>query len=79
MKKEIHLVDKACEVFGLDLPDLAREIGIAKTTLQTWKDNGKCSALGEVALNALIENHELKKKDAAIKNLLDLYGVVTTK
>ena len=70
-----NLVEKACEIFDMKLLQLAEHTGIPKTTLQTWKDKGECSQIGEIALNALIENHELKKKDEAFKHLLSLYSI----
>ncbi len=75
---EQHLVDKACEIFNMTLPDFARHIDFPKSTLQTWKDNGKCSRRGEVMLNTLIENHHLKQKDEATKRFLELYGLKKT-
>jgi DNA-binding transcriptional regulator YiaG len=71
----MNLVDKACKVYGMELPEFARHIDMPKSTLQTWKDNGKCSKIGEILLNALIELHELKKKDETVKALLALYGI----
>lgn len=71
----MHLVDKACKVYDMELPEFARHIDMPKSTLQTWKDNGKCSKIGEILLNALIELHGLKRKDEAVKTMLSLYGI----
>lgn len=70
-----HLVDQACEVFGMTLPDFARHIDFPKSTLQTWLDKGECSRCGELMLATLIENHHLKQKDEAVKKLFSLYGL----
>lgn len=75
MRKEQHLVDKACEVYGMKLPDFARHIDMPKSTLQSWLDRGQCSKVGEIMLNSLIELHELRKKDDAVRSLLSLYEI----
>jgi DNA-binding transcriptional regulator YiaG len=74
MKNEKTLVEKTLDIYNMTLPDFANKIGIKKTTLDTWK-NEKISPMGELLLNILIENHELKKKDEAIKHLFSLYDL----
>lgn len=70
----IHI--KTCEILGISRQELADKLGISVVTINSWtSDPARISQTTKVALELMIENHELKQiikkaKEAqeAIKN-----------
>jgi len=73
----MNLVDKTCEVFGMDLPNFARHIDMPKSTLHQWSHKKELPRYAVIMLKALIENKQLKEKDEAVKRVLKLYDTNT--
>lgn len=67
---------RACEILGISRQELANKLGISVATINGWtSDPARVSQTTKIALELIIENHELKQiikkaKEAqeAIKN-----------
>ena len=61
MSKNHSLVQECIELYGLKtVKDLAEKTGIPYTTLNPWNNKGP-SQIGELLLNALIDNAKLRQ------------------
>ena len=69
------LVKKALQAYGMELPEFARHINHPKSTIQTWIDKDKVPRGGEIMLNLLIENKQLKEQVEATKKFFSIYGL----
>ena len=74
-----ELVTKTLVAYNMTLTQFAEHIEFPKSTIQTWIDKDKVSRCGEIMLEALIENKELKEKSEAVERVFDLYGLFTPK
>lgn len=55
----IHI--KTCEILGISRQELADKLGISVATINSWtSDPARISQTTKVALELMIENHELK-------------------
>lgn len=55
----IHI--KTCEILGISRQELADKLGISVATINSWtSDPARISQTTRVALELMIENHELK-------------------
>ena len=55
----IHI--KTCEILGISRQELADKLGISVATINSWtSDPARISQTTRVALERMIENHELK-------------------
>lgn len=55
----IHI--KTCEILGISRQELADKLGISVVTINSWtSDPARISQTTRVALELMIENHELK-------------------
>ena len=55
----IHI--KTCEILGISRQELADKLGISVATINSWtSDPARISQITRVALELMIENHELK-------------------
>ena len=55
----IHI--KTCEILGISTQELADKLGISVATINSWtSDPARISQTTRVALELMIENHELK-------------------
>lgn len=74
----MNLVKKACETYGMELPDFARHIDVPKPTLQQWSEkfdkDEKVPRYAIVMLESLIKIKHLEEKDEVVKKLFKLYG-----
>lgn len=73
--KQSNLVKQVLETYKIDENKLSEMTGIPKSTISTWKNETvrKISNTGSIVMKLLLENYELRKKDEAIKTLLNLY------
>lgn len=55
---KIH--NEVCEVLGIDRAELAKILGVAKSTIDNWND-GKITATAQKAMELLLELHQTKK------------------
>lgn len=55
---KIH--NEVCEVLGIDRTELAKILGVAKSTIDNWND-GKITATAQKAMELLLELHQTKK------------------
>ncbi len=56
----IHI--KTCEILGISRQELADKLGISVATINSWtSDPARISKITKVALELMIENHELKQ------------------
>lgn len=52
---------RACEILGISRQELADKLGISVATINSWtSDPARVSKTTKVALELMIENHELK-------------------
>lgn len=55
----IHI--KTCEILGISRQELADKLGISVATINSWtSDPARISQTTRVALELMVENHELK-------------------
>lgn len=64
---KIH--NEVCEVLGIDRAELARILGVAKSTIDNWHD-GKITATAQKAMEFLLELHQTKKAIGDFSNFL---------
>lgn len=56
---DLHI--KVCEILGITRQELANKLGISTATINSWtSDPARVSQTTKVALELMIENHELK-------------------
>ena len=56
---DLHI--RACEILGISRQELADKLGISVATINSWtSDPARVSQTTKVALELMIENHELK-------------------
>lgn len=56
---DLHI--KVCEILGISRQELADKLGISVATINSWtSDPARVSQTTKVALELMIENHELK-------------------
>jgi hypothetical protein len=56
---DLHI--KVCEILGISRQELADKLGISVATINSWtSDPARISQTTRVALELMIENHELK-------------------
>lgn len=58
---DLHLHIRVCEILGISRQELADKLGISVATINGWtSDPARVSQTTRVALELMIENHELK-------------------
>lgn len=56
---DLHI--KVCEILGITRQELANKLGISTATINSWtSDPARVSQTTKIALELMIENHELK-------------------
>lgn len=56
---DLHI--RVCEILGISRQELADKLGISVATINSWtSDPARISQTTRVALELMIENHELK-------------------
>ena len=56
---DLHI--KVCEILGITRQELANKLGISTATINSWtSDPARVSQTTKLALELMIENHELK-------------------
>lgn len=57
----MDLHTRVCEILGISRQELADKLGISVATINSWtSDPARISQTTKVALELMIENHELK-------------------
>lgn len=56
---------KVCNTLGMSRTELAEKLGLSKTTIDSWSDSSRISKTAKVALELMLENHNLR---SIIKN-----------
>ncbi|EAJ1373898.1 transcriptional regulator, partial [Campylobacter coli] len=59
---------KVCNTLGMSRTELAEKLGLSKTTIDSWSDSSRISKTAKVALELMLENHNLR---SIIKNFQD--------
>ncbi|EAH6949491.1 helix-turn-helix transcriptional regulator, partial [Campylobacter coli] len=59
---------KVCNTLGMSRAELAEKLGLSKTTIDSWSDSSRISKTAKVALELMLENHNLR---SIIKNFQD--------
>lgn len=66
--KEFFMFKKVCNTLGMSRTELAEKLGLSKTTIDSWSDSSRISKTAKVALELMLENHNLR---SIIKNFQD--------
>ncbi|EAH8795963.1 helix-turn-helix domain-containing protein, partial [Campylobacter coli] len=51
---------KVCNTLGMSRAELAEKLGLSKTTIDSWSDSSRISKTAKVALELMLENHNLR-------------------
>lgn len=52
---------EVCNTLGISRIELAEKLGLSKATVDSWSDNSRISKTAQVALELMLENHNLKR------------------
>lgn len=67
---DLHI--KVCEILGITRQELANKLGISTATINSWtSDPARVSQTTKLALELMIENHELKMIIIKVKEAQD--------
>ena len=67
--EEINIIEKTCEELGINQTELAKEIGVSRTTISDW-NTGK-TKISKVAKNLLDLKVKYKKCEESKKNIFN--------
>ncbi len=66
---------KVCNTLGMSRTELAEKLGLSKTTIDSWSDSSRISKTAKVALELMLENHNLR---SIIKNFQDGFTLLNS-
>jgi len=71
-EKEIHLVKKVCQEYGLTQTELSKKLDIPRGTISRWVSTEHMPKTAELTLELMLKNRELENKLESFKVFRDI-------